>query len=549
MGNYKSFGDSKFVPKVSKSTFKKIIHAGSAYLAATSQVSELLSLVLDAIFSLTPREVQLGLGADEGVSTYYSSNITKDDVKLVARFMEERKLSPYNTRLFKTGNNKYNLRIASARNATGTDKYADGDFKFEDATITVSHGDYGAIMERISKNLAAAREHAANEEQVAMLTKYIDSFSGGSIDDHKDGSRHWIRDKGPVVESYIGFIESYRDPFGVRGEWEGFVAVVNKATSAKFSELVAAAERMLPLLPWDATFEKDAFLRPDFTSLEVIAFGSSGIPGGINIPNYDDIRQDEGFKNVSLGNVLSARDMTQRVSFLADDDQDVFRKFVMPSFEVQVGLHELLGHGSGKLFTKDAEGKANFDESIVNPITEKPIASWYEAGQTWDSVFSTIASSYEECRAECVGVFLCVNEEVLKIFGHEGEEGNQIVYANWLSMACAGLLSLMFYNPKTKQWGQAHMRARYAILQVMIQSGAVELVGVDAVTNETVAAARKDVGDASGKSECGVYVRLHEDKIRSHGVPAIGNFLAKLQIYKVHSALLLNTFLFVVMSP
>lgn len=50
---------------------------------------------------------------------------------------------------------------------------------------------------------------------------------------------------------------------------EGWCATVNLERTKAFLGLVDGAPKMIPLLPWSKDFEKDTFLSPDFTSLEV----------------------------------------------------------------------------------------------------------------------------------------------------------------------------------------------------------------------------------------------------------------------------------------
>jgi dipeptidyl-peptidase III len=54
------------------------------------------------------------------------------------------------------------------------------------------------------------------------------------------------------------------------------------------------------------------------------------------------------------------------VTFISADDLELYNKWESKAFELQVANHELLGHGSGKLFTEDAKGNLNFDKERVS---------------------------------------------------------------------------------------------------------------------------------------------------------------------------------------
>ncbi|KAK7528961.1 peptidase family M49-domain-containing protein [Phyllosticta citriasiana] len=522
-GNYKSFGDSKFVPRLEPRQLK-------ALATLTPETLKLYEKFQDAIFAgNSVAKLHLGYPDQGHISTYYpdSPDITKEEISTVSDFLEGKKLLPENTRVRKIKDG-FEVLIASAREPSRGERDTSEsewelDGKLKGKKLRLVYGEYSKEMATIADAIKSARQYAGNETEKSMLDAYEKSFVTGSLEAYKDSQRYWIRNKGPPVETDIGFVETYRDPHGIRGEWEGFVAMVNKERTRAFGELVEKAPTLIPRLPWSPEFEKDNFLSPDFTSLEVLTFAGSGIPAGINIPNYDDIRQREGFKNVSLGNVLSAKPPNEPIPFIKDSDMEVYQRCRDDAFEVQVGLHELLGHGCGKLLQETAPGEYNFDvkNPPVNPLTGKPVTKWYKPGQTWGSVFGSLAGSYEECRAECVAMALSCDFDILKIFGFGSGEtdlngpAGDVLYAGYLSMARAGIAALEFWDPKSRKWGQAHMQARFSILRTFLKAGK-EFCELEY--------SQDDLSDLT--------IRLERSKILSHGRPAVEKYLQELHVLK-----------------
>ncbi len=309
--------------------------------------------------------------------------------------------------------------------------------------------------------LEQALPYAANETQASMLRNYISHYRSGSIETHKESQRDWIRDKGPVVETNMGWIETYIDPENARAYYEGWVAIVDKEKSRKFKQLVTNSEQIIPLLPWPKEQEKEKFLAPDFTTLEVIAFATNSCPLGINIPNYDDIRETEGFKNLFLNNSLGSYAQSA-VEFATPEQSSLLAANTIRCYEVHVACHELLGHGVGKLIYRNADGST---PRFVDPISGETVESCYEEGETWNGKFGAISTSYEECRADTCGYYLCTLPDVYTLFGFEESETDLMLWVNVMNQLRKGVLGLQLYNPETKKWGQAHTNGAWVITQ------------------------------------------------------------------------------------
>jgi dipeptidyl-peptidase III len=117
---------------------------------------------------------------------------------------------------------------------------------------------------------------------------------------------------------------------------------------------------------------------------------------------------------------MVAEIQAKQYPFIDPVEADIFKKHKFPTYHWWVVLHELLGHGTGRMMVEESSGKYNFeiDNPPIHPLTGKPITTWYTLGQTWTGQFGDLATTVDECRAELVGAYLMDDTELLGLFGY-----------------------------------------------------------------------------------------------------------------------------------
>ena len=204
------------------------------------------------------------------------------------------------------------------------------------ANIRLVKGDHSDELLIICHSFGEAALCAANPIQETFLDQYRWSFYTGDLGICKESQKTWVQDTNHSVENIVGFVEPYRDPYGVRAEFEGLVAISDREETNLLTKLVEESSKFIKRLPWatgrsdnddKSPFERSLFEPPDFTSIHALADCSSIIFPSIDLPNYNDIRQRRGFKNVIIANRMNAEsDETQVLPFVGVSEAAAFQK-------------------------------------------------------------------------------------------------------------------------------------------------------------------------------------------------------------------------------
>ena len=461
-GNYSSFGHLKRYPYLPCEKFEEILKLSpkfDSFSGIWNNIKNLVYTFADFLPKISSKYSDTYI-----VGTYYLNGITAEEIKKIDDILIKKNILLVNTRLQKISDNKYQVLIASI-----DEKEEILETENKDITIILKYGDFKDYLIKINSYLEKAKLYANNDLEKKIIDLYIKTFTTGDVETHKESQRVWVKNISPIVEFNLGWIETYIDIQGVRSYYEGIVALKDKNSSIKYKILVENSEYFISILPWDKNFEKDKFIEPDFTALDIVGFPTTNMFIGINLPNYLDIHDTDGFKNLTLLNAYRKIDINLLKNLINEEDTKILQEKDIKVSMFKTSLHELFGHGTGKLFKKDENGNYNFDiNNVINPLTNEKIKSCYLPGETYETKFSGICRSLEEGRADYMALYLVYDKKAQNIFEFKEEEYEDVIYVMWLTSFLGGIMGIGHYN--NGKWTNQYSQERFIFLNYIFQN-------------------------------------------------------------------------------
>ncbi len=321
---------------------------------------------------------------------------------------------------------------------------------FED--VWKSGGLYGKAIDKIIFWLKKAVTVAENPDQAKALSKLIEFYKTGSLKVWDEYNILWASSTKGDIDWINGYIETYGDAMGRKGDYESMVQITDFEASKHMKVVADNAQ-------W---FEDNSTILPAHkkknvkgVSYKVIQVASESgdaspaTPIGVNLPNNNWIREQHGSKSVSLGNVIAAYDKAGGPGLIrefANDEVEIKRaeKYASLAGKLHTALHEVIGHASGQI----NKGVGQPSETLKN-----------------------YASTLEEARADLVGLYYIMDKKLIEIGLIPSFEVGKAEYDAYLRN---GLLAQLQRLEIGKQVEEEHMQNRQLVSSWVFEKGADE---------------------------------------------------------------------------
>lgn len=221
----------------------------------------------------------------------------------------------------------------------------------------VPPGVYAEYLAKANSCLENAAEFA-DPAQAKAVHDPIRYYQTGDPKDWLQFDVDWVQNNA-AVDFANGFIEVYRDARGAKATSQSFVTVTDNTMDTLMHKVAANAQYFEDHAPWASEYRKQGVKPPLAKAVETVIetgdFHATTV--GDNLPNEDEIHEKYGSKSfLFMGSsraLAHAAGYGALEQFAASPEEIALgKKYGDQAEELMTALHEIIGHGSGKMNPK-----------------------------------------------------------------------------------------------------------------------------------------------------------------------------------------------------